>query len=856
MELTLDEALKRGVAAHEAGELQEADKLYTAILNVQSKHPDANHNMGILAVGVGKLEQALPYFKTAVEVNPSIEQYWISYIKTLIDLDQIDEAKTSFLQARKSCISGDLFDRFEETLNQQQVGANSSRNQDPPRHLIQSAIDLYNQGQFQQTLDRIKQLFEEFPKSVVLFNLQGAGHAGLGDLDGAINSFRHAVKIKPDFADAYNNLGAALRQKGGLDEAISCYKQAINIKPNFSDAHYNNGNALKQKGALDEAISSYRQAIKIKPDYAEAYNNMGFVLQEKGALDEAISSCRQAINIKPDFADAYSNLGNALTEKGALDQAISSYKQAIKIKPDFADVYSNMGAAFREKGALDEAISNYRQAIKIEPHHNRAWDNLSLVLRASKPQSLSLEEQLYLPQDKNLSKSIQISASILKYRLNQGGPIAESCFNDIINLLVMDKSASIKNSKPNITEIGAKPRPQETIVGLLHFGRSGTGLIHSLIDDHPQVSTLPSIYLSEFFDVAAWERIIGGGWDQIPDRFIAMYPVLFDATATNPVSTFGGNLIYSIGEREGMTQVGAGKDESLCLDRICFRSELHRVMSHYGQLDPFVFFQLVHLAYEKALTNYNEKKVLFYHIHNPDTYAKLNFVRYAPNAKWLMMVREPIQCCESLVHRYFNRGDYLVVASHLVLTLFQVDDVIFRNQESVGVRLEDLKERPKAVMLALCDWMGIDEEESLYEMTAQGKKWWGDPSSPDYGTEAMTPFGDASIKRKVGSVFSHNDQFILRTLFYPFSVRFGYMDENLEQFKIDLQSIRPMLDATFDFEKVLVKKMQVDVQQFIKAGSYQYLRTCLIERWNTLDEFKTYPHMLEPLPIGIPINHD
>ena len=82
------------------------------------------------------------------------------------------------------------------------------------------------------------------------------------------------------------------------------------------------------------------------------------------------------------------------------------------------------------------------------------------------------------------------------------------------------------------------------------------------------------------------------------------------------------------------------------------------------------------------------------------------------------------------------------------------------------------------------------------------------------------------------------------------------MDENLEQFKIDLQSIRPMLDEMFDFEKVLVKKMQVDVQQFIKAGSYQYLRTCLIERWNTLDEFKTYPHMLDPLPIGIAINHD
>jgi hypothetical protein len=196
------------------------------------------------------------------------------------------------------------------------------------------------------------------------------------------------------------------------------------------------------------------------------------------------------------------------------------------------------------------------------------------------------------------------------------------------------------------------------------------------------------------------------------------------------------------------------------------------------------------------------------------------------------------------------------IVVRIVTMLFRIDDVIFGNQESVGVRLEDLKERPKETMLALCDWMGIKEQESLYEMTAQGKKWWGDPSSPDYGKEAMTPFGDTSIKRKVGSVFSESDQFILRTLFYPFSVRFGYVDENAEQFKVDLQEIRPMLDEMFDFERVIAKETQTDVQQFMKSGSYRYLRTCLIERWETLDEFKTYPNMLKPLLIGTTINHD
>ena len=73
--------------------MQEADRLYTAILKAQPKHPDANHNMGVLAVGVGKVEQALPFFKTALEANPATAQFWLSYIDALIKLEQVSRCK-------------------------------------------------------------------------------------------------------------------------------------------------------------------------------------------------------------------------------------------------------------------------------------------------------------------------------------------------------------------------------------------------------------------------------------------------------------------------------------------------------------------------------------------------------------------------------------------------------------------------------------------------------------------------------------------------------------------------------------------------------------------------------------------
>ena len=116
MELTLEQALQKGVEAHKAGKAQEADRYYTAILQAQPKHPDANHNMGLLAVGVGKVEASLPFFKTALEANPKIEQFWLSYIDALVKLGRIDDAKIIFDKAKSNGAKGNGFDRLEEQL--------------------------------------------------------------------------------------------------------------------------------------------------------------------------------------------------------------------------------------------------------------------------------------------------------------------------------------------------------------------------------------------------------------------------------------------------------------------------------------------------------------------------------------------------------------------------------------------------------------------------------------------------------------------------------------------------------------------------------------------------------------------
>ena len=174
MELTLDQALQKGIEAHKAGKAQEADRYYTAVLKVQPKHPDANHNMGVLAVGVGKVQEALPFFKTALEANSSIAQFWLSYIEALIKLERTDEARAEFDKAKSKGAKGDGFNRLEQKLNQiesktKTANVATTNIKDPPQNQLQPLLNLYAQGQMQQTITEASKLLIEYSNSTVLY---------------------------------------------------------------------------------------------------------------------------------------------------------------------------------------------------------------------------------------------------------------------------------------------------------------------------------------------------------------------------------------------------------------------------------------------------------------------------------------------------------------------------------------------------------------------------------------------------------------------------------------------------------------------------------------------------------------
>jgi len=419
-ELTIDQALQKGVEAHKAGQVQEADRFYTAILKAQSKHPDANHNMGVLAVGVGKVEQALPFFKTALEANPATAQFWLSYIDALIKLGKLADAKAMLDQAKSKGAKGDGFDKLEQRLKEagqepQQAKQIASEPQPKQPNILDTlkldqAITLAKKqakaGSPEEAKRIYKDILAKFPKnkqaSDGLKGLTGkaVGKASKGQdlpqdqlqslvnlysqgqLQQALKQAETLVQQFPQSAVLFNIQGAVLKGLGQLGLSLEAYNKALSIKPDYAEAYYNMGIALKDQGKLEEAIEAYNKTLAIKPDYADAYYNMGNALKEQGKLDEAIEAYNKALAIKPDYANAYNNMGVTLKEQGKLEEAIEAYNKALAIKPDYAEAYNNMGVTLQEQGKLEEAIEAYNKALAIKPDYASAIENSqSLVVQ-------------------------------------------------------------------------------------------------------------------------------------------------------------------------------------------------------------------------------------------------------------------------------------------------------------------------------------------------------------------------------------------------------------------------------------------------------------------------------------------
>ena len=107
------------------------------------------------------------------------------------------------------------------------------------------------------------------------------------DLESAIAAYDEAIRLKPDYAKAYNNRGVAKDDFGRYEDAIADYDEAIRLNPDYAEAYSNRGNAKRDLGRHEDAIADHDEAVRLKPDLPEAYNSRGVANVALGRKDGA-----------------------------------------------------------------------------------------------------------------------------------------------------------------------------------------------------------------------------------------------------------------------------------------------------------------------------------------------------------------------------------------------------------------------------------------------------------------------------------------------------------------------------------------------------------------------------------------
>jgi FkbM family methyltransferase len=102
----------------------------------------------------------------------------------------------------------------------------------------------------------------------------------------AVESYRRALALQPNFPIALNNMGNSLRMLRRVRESIACFDQAARLKPDYFNAYRNKGTALLWEGFIPEALESYRQALRIAPNDAESHKNIGVIQLLRGDFAE------------------------------------------------------------------------------------------------------------------------------------------------------------------------------------------------------------------------------------------------------------------------------------------------------------------------------------------------------------------------------------------------------------------------------------------------------------------------------------------------------------------------------------------------------------------------------------------
>ena len=178
--------------------------------------------------------------------------------------------------------------------------------------------------------------------------------------------------IEKDYRNikSLNDLGVIYLKLGKYDQAIEQFKKALEVDPNYTFGPFLFGNIYTDAKNYQEKINDFKDVIKTNREYARAHNYLGLTYLKKKNYSAAKNSLLESIRVNPNYAKANNNLGVLYEEMGNTAKAIESYQMAQRIDPNDPDSFYNLGLAY---DSLKDGDNSVRYMVLAKKAHEEKF---------------------------------------------------------------------------------------------------------------------------------------------------------------------------------------------------------------------------------------------------------------------------------------------------------------------------------------------------------------------------------------------------------------------------------------------------------------------------------------------------
>ena len=666
---------------------------------------------------------------------------------------------------------------------------------------------------------------------------------------------KYFSKLQNDL-DFLNKLGLSYKNLNNYDDSKKVFQIGLNSNK-FQDTFHNNLGMLNFKfKKFESAVLCFEKAIKINPNKIFSYNNLGNSYLEINDYKNTHLAYTKAFNLnKNDFQTLY-NLANFYNKINNEHKAIELYENALKVNPNHAWLLNDYGTCLNKLNLYEEALIFINKAISIDSKIHEFYFNLGNTYSHLNNYKLSVKnynEALQLKKD-DLQSLINLSNAHYNF-----GEFDKS-YETLLNLLqkndisILANLLGIPNYKNYIDvqhyfhQMKRKSNNRKLIV-LRGFGRSGTLFLHSLIDNHPQISTLPGYFFKGFFGYGVWNKILPKTKDKfhknLATNIYLLFEQQFNSSKKGNVPGLPNKYSNWLSQSTGFTTLGKNRNGFIKLDKVKFIEKLTEKITPLKNISQAQCFECIHDVFDE-MTRKNElpshSKLIFYHMHNPNNYELLNFLTNYPDSKILYLIRNPIQSMESLLRLNFNKilklkDDKKIINEWLeiIKTITEMINLLFNPLNLItpnyALTLENLKNNKDSELRSLCDFLNIEYNDELKKSEFVGL----DYSRPSTDNTFISGFQKTGINRKIGEFFSKSDVHFFNHFFKQVNTEFY----NHDKYGSLLNEIKLKEKKALDFETKIFCSLNNKNLTIDNCDPYIYLRNYLKQIKNIITLQKT-----------------